>query len=138
MVGELHLQGIDVNFKKISPAGAALTDLPWYQWRHDQEYWSESRVSKDWRFRKFPHDEILGSCTMEGNDLQPEWRNVLRFEDVSWLRGHKTVEDNVFPCAGYLRMAGECMRRLSSMLTTQSEMLMSKRLWRSLILGLLK
>lgn len=114
MAGEMYLQTIPVDFSYIAPSGSVLTDLPMYRWHHETEYWSESRVSKEWRFRKFPHHEILGSRTMEGDDLQPEWRNILRLKDVPWLRDHQVIDNIVFPCAGYLSMAGEGIRQVSS------------------------
>lgn len=113
MAGELHLQNINLDFAKIVQRGKVLTDLPLYQWHHSQVYWSESRVSKEWRLRKFPLHELLGARTLEGSDLQPEWRNVLRLEDVPWIRDHKVIEDVVFPCAGYVAMAGEAIRQIA-------------------------
>ncbi|KAI2915447.1 hypothetical protein CBS147371_5732 [Aspergillus niger] len=114
MAGELYLNNIPVDFGHICPTGCLLTNLPSYKWQHDHEYWAESRLSKEWRFREFPHHELLGSRILEGNDLQPEWRNVLRLEDVPWLRDHQVINDIIFPCAGYLGMAGEAIRQISS------------------------
>ncbi|PYI12621.1 hypothetical protein BO78DRAFT_457054 [Aspergillus sclerotiicarbonarius CBS 121057] len=113
-VGGLYLNNVAVDFQQIHPAGHLLTNLPLYQWQHDHEYWAESRMSKEWRFRQFPHHELLGSRILEGNDLQPEWRNILRLEDVPWLRDHQIIQDIVFPCAGYLGMTGEAIRQISS------------------------
>ncbi|PYH39460.1 ketoacyl-synt-domain-containing protein [Aspergillus neoniger CBS 115656] len=114
MVGELYLNNVSLDFQKICPARRLLTNLPLYQWHHEHEYWSESRMCKEWRSRKIPHHELLGSRTLEGNDLRPEWRNMLRLEDVPWLRDHRIINDTVFPCAGYLAMAVEAMRQISS------------------------
>lgn len=113
LVGELFLKHVSVDFTQIAPAGNVLTDLPLYQWRHDKEYWSESRISREWRLRKFPQHELLGSRVLEGNNLEPQWRNVLRLEDVAWLRDHQIGGDIVFPCAGYLAMAIEAARQIS-------------------------
>jgi acyl transferase domain-containing protein len=113
MIGELYLQNIHINFRQVAPYGTVLTNMPLYQWCHDQEYWNESRVSRQWRLRKHPNHEILGSRTVEGNDLQPEWRNVLRLDNVPWLRDHQIINDIVFPCAGYLSMACEAIRQIS-------------------------
>ncbi|GJP94927.1 polyketide synthase [Aspergillus niger] len=114
MAGELYLNNTPVDFGHICPSGCLLTNLPSYKWQHVHEYWAESRLSKNWRFREFPHHELLGSRILEGNDLQPEWRNVLRLEDVPWLRDHQVINDIIFPCAGYLGMAGEAIRQISS------------------------
>lgn len=111
LAGELFVQGVPVDFSRISPAGNVVTNLPTYSWNHDKEYWAESRLSKDWRFRKFPRHELLGSRTLESSSIQPEWRNVLRLQDVHWLRDHQVLNDVVFPCAGYLAMAVEAVRQ---------------------------
>ncbi|EHK97750.1 putative Phthiocerol synthesis polyketide synthase type I PpsC [Glarea lozoyensis 74030] len=63
---------------------------------------------------KYPNHEILGSRTVEGNELQPEWRNVLHLDNVPWLRDHQIINDVVFPCAGYLSMACEAIRQISA------------------------
>lgn len=114
MVGELYLNNVSLDFQKICLARRLLTNLPLYQWHHENEYWSESRMCKEWRSREFPHHELLGSRTLEGNDLRPEWRNMLRLEDMPWLHDHRIINDTVFPCAGYLAMAVEAMRQISS------------------------
>lgn len=112
-IGELWVQGIEVNLSQIIDHAKVLVDLPTYQWKHDTSYWFESRVSREWRMRKFPRHEILGSRTLEGNELHPEWRNLLKLEDVPWIRDHKVIDDIVFPFAGYVAMAGEAIRQIS-------------------------
>jgi hypothetical protein len=115
LVGTLHCCGIPVNFdaESLVPRGNLLTNLPLYQWTHDKEHWSESRVAKQWRFSRHPHHELLGSRTMESNDLQPEWRNVLHMRDVPWLQDHRVQDQVVFPFAGYIAMAAEALRRIT-------------------------
>ena len=41
------------------------------------------------------------------NDLEPTWRNIVRLDDVPWLRHHRVQSLTVFPLAGYLVMALE-------------------------------
>jgi len=93
---------------------AVLTDLPPYPWRHDAKYWSESRIAHSWRQRKFPPHELLGVRTMDADDLEPAWRNMLRLDDAAWIRDHKIHDDVVFPAAGYVSMIGEAIRQISS------------------------
>ena len=50
---------------------------------------------------------------MEGNDVEPTWRNLLRLKDSLWLQDHKVLGDVVFPCAGYIAIAGEAIRQLT-------------------------
>ena len=112
-VGELHTCSVPVNFTAMNPNGVVLTDLPAYPWNHEVKYWSESRVCREWRLRKFPRHEILGSRVMECTDLEPSWRNLLNLSDVPWLRDHKLHEDIVFPIAGYIAMVGEAIHQIT-------------------------
>ncbi len=110
--GQLHLQGVAINFAAVTPGSVVLTTLPNYPWRHDTKHWNESRLSREWRMRKFPQHELLGNRILEGNELEPAWRNILRLEDVPWIEDHKIIDDIVFPAAGYITMAGEAIRQV--------------------------
>ncbi len=112
-VGKLHLQSVPINFTALTPSKRVLLNLPNYPWNRDTSYWCESRVSREWRMRKFPRHELLGSRILEGNDLEPTWRNMLQLEDVPFLRDHKIIDNFIFPCAGYVAMAGEAIRQVS-------------------------
>lgn len=112
-VGQLFIRGISIDFKAIA-SGKVLTDLPPYPWNHEAEYWDESRVSKDWRLRQYSHHDILGSRITDGSGLEPTWRNMLRTEEVPWIRDHQISSDVIFPGAGYIAMAGEAVRQLTN------------------------
>ena len=45
--------------------------------------------------------------------MEPTWRNLLRLKDSLWLQDHKVLGDVVFPCAGYIAIAGEAIRQLT-------------------------
>ncbi|KAL1597236.1 hypothetical protein SLS60_008818 [Paraconiothyrium brasiliense] len=110
-VGQLFQQGLAIDFNAINGPGTVLTNLPSYPWQHDTSYWKESRVTRNWRLRSFPHHELLGSRILESSDMEPSWRNVLHLDSVPWLRDHKIVEDIVFPAAGYMASIGEAIRQ---------------------------
>ncbi|KAL9609603.1 MAG: hypothetical protein Q9167_005646 [Letrouitia subvulpina] len=110
--GELWISNVDVNFDIINPVGQFLTDLPTYPWNYDGEYWWESRLSKEWRQRKFAHHDILGARIVESSELDPVWRNVLRLDNVPWIQDHEIAHDILFPGAGYIAMVGEAIRQL--------------------------
>ncbi|KAF3763946.1 hypothetical protein M406DRAFT_85351 [Cryphonectria parasitica EP155] len=95
-----------------SPPGRPLTDLPLYPWRREGPFWSESRLSKFWRFRKFPKHDLLGERVAAASDSCPTWRNLLRLSEVPYLRDHKVSGDVVFPAAGFMAIAGEAVRQL--------------------------
>jgi SAM-dependent methyltransferase len=111
--GNLWLAGFDVNLSAVNPPGEFLTDLPTYAWYYSGEYWFETRLSRDWRFRKFDHHELLGTRILESADAGPAWRCKLRVEDAPWLRDHDILGDVIFPGAGYICMAGEAVKQLA-------------------------
>ena len=111
--GQLWLSNIDINFDSINPPGKFLTDLPTYPWQYDGRYWVESRLSKEWRLRKFPHHDILGSRITESTDIEPSWRKMLRLDNVPWIQDHEIARDILFPGAAYVAMAGEAIRQLT-------------------------
>ncbi|KAL8874314.1 MAG: hypothetical protein Q9198_006904, partial [Flavoplaca austrocitrina] len=112
-VGQLHLHNVPIKFEAVCPGDAVLTGLPTYPWHHETGFWNESRVTHEWRLRKFPKHELLGSRILEDNTIEPAWRNVTCLEDVPWLHDHKVIDDIVFPAAGYIAMAGEAIRQLT-------------------------
>ncbi|KAL9010176.1 MAG: hypothetical protein Q9173_004864 [Seirophora scorigena] len=113
-LGQLHLLNVPIKFEALCAGKKApLTNLPTYLWHHETDFWNESRVTRDWRMRKFPKHELLGCRILEDNNLEPAWRNVFCLEDVPWLQDHKVIDDIVFPAAGYVAMAGESVRQLT-------------------------
>ncbi|KAI1125541.1 hypothetical protein F5Y10DRAFT_294516 [Nemania abortiva] len=87
--------------------------LPRYPWNHEETYWAESRLSKDWRFRKHKYHNLLGVRVPESTDLEPAWRNLLHIQNVPWMRDHRVGDNIVFPFTGYLSIAGEAIRQVS-------------------------
>ncbi|CAI7578745.1 unnamed protein product [Penicillium pancosmium] len=111
--GQLFLNGVPISFHIINGTGNCLTDLPPYPWDYSAKQWKESRISKEWRLRKFPHHELLGSRAMGSNDLEPSWRNILSLDNSRWLCDHKFSDAIVFPSAGYVAAVAEAVRQLS-------------------------
>ncbi|THV54035.1 hypothetical protein BGAL_0036g00340 [Botrytis galanthina] len=111
--GNLFLKGLPIDFSSINPRGSVLTTLPTYPWHHEESYWHESRLVKDWRLRKFPRHDLLGSQVAECTPLEPIWRNVLCLDDLPWIRDHVVSPNIVFPGTGYIAMAGEAIRQVT-------------------------
>jgi len=111
--GQLYQQGVPFSFEPLTAGGSVLPDLPSYPWDHSASYWYESRLSKEWRFRKYGYHGLLGLRVGESTISEPSWRNILSLEDEPWLYDHKVREDIVFPFAGYAAMAGESIRQVS-------------------------
>ncbi|XP_014551027.1 hypothetical protein COCVIDRAFT_113947 [Bipolaris victoriae FI3] len=113
-VGRLFCQGVKVDFAAMNPGANTMSSLPPYPWTHDTSYWHESRISREIRTRAHPEHELLGARVIGGNDLEPTWRKMLSLKDVPWLSDHVVAGDIVFPAAGYITMATEAVRQLSS------------------------
>ncbi|KAI1467861.1 uncharacterized protein F4812DRAFT_471220 [Daldinia caldariorum] len=92
--------------------GRTAIDLPPYQYAYGPINYYESRASKDYRLRKVPRHDLLGSKVPGVAKLRPQWRNVLRIKDLPWLGDHRLLPDAVFPAAGYIAMAIEAALRI--------------------------
>ncbi|PTB51813.1 hypothetical protein M431DRAFT_19014 [Trichoderma harzianum CBS 226.95] len=112
-LGRLYQEAASVDISATTTGRTVLTDLPNYAWQHDTTYWYESRVSREWRLRKFPPHELLGNRILESDDLEPSWRNMFRLDNVPWARDHKIQDDIVLPAAAYIAMAIEAVRQLN-------------------------
>ncbi|KAK8086415.1 polyketide synthase [Apiospora phragmitis] len=99
---------------ELSQSPRLLVDLPPYPFNHSpsQEYWSESRRSKSWRFRKHPRHDLLGTTVPDWNREEPKWRNYLRVSELPWLKDHLVTGSIVVPGVSYLIMAIEGLRQL--------------------------
>ncbi|KAK0126530.1 hypothetical protein ONS95_008126 [Cadophora gregata] len=96
-----------VNFPRPRKAPLLLVDMPRYPWNHQTKYWHESRISQKHRNRSAPRNDTLGTLANYSNDLEPTWRNILRIDEVPWLRHHKIQGLTLFPMSGFLSMAIE-------------------------------
>ncbi|KAL9031280.1 MAG: hypothetical protein Q9196_000687 [Gyalolechia fulgens] len=85
--------------------GCSAVDLPPYQYSYGPVNYHESRVSKEYRLRKVPRHDLIGSKVAGTAKLQPQWRNILRLKDLPWLGEHRLLPHAVFPAAGYIAMA---------------------------------
>lgn len=96
---------IEMNFSRSGAINRSfLRDLPRYPWQHGTKYWHESRIADKHRMRDGTRNDVLGSLAMYSNDLEPTWRNIVRLDDIPWLRDHKMQGMNVYPMAGYVSL----------------------------------
>lgn len=115
LAGELWLQNLPVNLSKVIPnKGHVLTNLPQYPWHHDTTYWDEPRNSRRFKQRQYTRHDLLGCRVLEGNSIEPAWRNMLDLKECSWLLDHVVNEQVVLPATCYVSMAGEAMRQTSN------------------------
>ncbi|KAI0205149.1 polyketide synthase [Astrocystis sublimbata] len=108
-VGQNISRGHNGELVKLDP-GAKLPDFPSYAWDH-KRYWSETRVIREHRLRRFRHS-ILGHIIPGSIPSRPKWRNFLRLSEQRWLSEHCIDGKAVFPGSGYVSMAVEAVIRL--------------------------
>lgn len=128
VAGQLFIAGADIPLTKVngvegvSPTKPSiLIDLPNYAWNHTTKYWHESEASKEWRFRRFLHHDLLGSKVLGTSWNAPSWKKPLKLSDFPWLSEHKMGTDVVFPGAGYIAMAIEAVYQTTLSLATDDE-----------------
>lgn len=91
-----------------------LTTLPLYPWNHQTRHWVEPRLNRSLRTRSEPPHDLLGFLVEGSNPAAPSWRHTLRISDVPWTRDHVIQSTIVFPAAGYVCLAIEAIRQLST------------------------
>lgn len=95
-----------------TPQPTLIHNVPPYSWDHEQIHWKESRLSRNGRLRTEPIHELLGRRRPDDSAHEMCWRNVMRLEELPWLRGHCFQGQVLFPAAGYVSMAVEACRSL--------------------------
>jgi len=118
--GRLHCRGYPVNLANINEPNLkfqqnclVLADLPEYPFDHSQRYWHDSRLSNDFRFRKHPHIDLLGTPSSDWNPLEARWRNVIRASEMPWIEDHLVNGSLLYPAAGMVVMAIEAAKQLA-------------------------
>lgn len=96
LAGKLFITGSPVNLAAVNQLGrngekrpSVIVDLPNYAWNHNTKYWYENDASKDWRYRLFPHHDLLGTKVLGSSWNEPSFRKRLSLDDLPWLRDHK-------------------------------------------------
>jgi acyl transferase domain-containing protein len=114
----IDFAGFHKAFAKKIPSAvqrARLLDaLPGYPWDHQRLYWKESRISANYRLHSNPRHCLLGHRRPDDSKHDMRWRNILRLNEVPWLRGHSFQGEAVFPAAGYISMAVDASQSLVS------------------------
>ncbi|EXL71154.1 hypothetical protein FOPG_13052 [Fusarium oxysporum f. sp. conglutinans race 2 54008] len=87
-------------------------NLPAYAWDYSSTPWTEPRNSQEWRFRKSPRHEILGSRCRGVNPSAPTWRNKVSIEDAPWLVDHQVNGIVTFSFTTGIAMVVEAMMQV--------------------------
>ena len=109
-----------------------LKNLPSYAWEHDQVYWHESRLVRNYRLGLQRPHELLGRLREEGQHGMA-WRNVLRAQELPWLRGHTFQGQVIFPGAGYVSMAVQAAKSFVRSRTIKMIEIQDLKIYRALV-----
>ncbi|KAL8705707.1 MAG: hypothetical protein Q9201_001182 [Fulgogasparrea decipioides] len=116
--GRLFEAGLQIDLGKIISLTAnegpmtCISSLPPYSWDHSKTYWHESRLSREYRFSKYPHHDLLGVRIASSTPIEPRWRNLVSIESHPWLEDHKINGKVVYPGSAYICMAIEAIRQI--------------------------
>ena len=119
VAGNLHCTGYPVNIFRANTTNAEakepdmLLDLPEYTFNHSNRFWLESRLSKNYRFRKHAGHELLGATTFDWNPSEAVWRHFLRAAENPWMKDHKISGAECYPGAGMMVMAIEAASQIA-------------------------
>jgi acyl transferase domain-containing protein/NADPH:quinone reductase-like Zn-dependent oxidoreductase/acyl carrier protein len=98
-VAALHVRGVPINWKELSPAGRIVT-LPVYPWQRER-CWSEAEERRRERFVA-PIHPLLG---IEQIAARPIWSTRFDGRLITYLSHHALQGTPLFPATGYLEMA---------------------------------
>ncbi|KAK3503468.1 ketoacyl-synt-domain-containing protein [Neurospora crassa] len=112
LAAQLFIRGANldlgaVNFPKTTKPPTLLTDLPRYPSNHSARYWQESRMTDVHKNAVDSRSDIIGTLASYSSDLEPTWRNIVRLDDLPWLRHHKIQSLIIYPMSAFLAMAME-------------------------------
>jgi acyl transferase domain-containing protein len=118
LAGRLFSLNVDIQHlgDTIIPRARVILDLPAYPWHHHHAgavHWHEPLNAARFKQRRHPRHPLLGSRVLEGNDIEPAWRNMLDLKEACWLFDHVVDGSMVYPATAYVAMAGEAVRQVA-------------------------
>ncbi|KAI1173240.1 hypothetical protein F4777DRAFT_458242 [Nemania sp. FL0916] len=118
LLGHLFCHGHEFNISEAnrllsSSTPSFLVDCPEYPFDRSHVYWSESRLSRDFRLREPVSGDFLGWRFHDWNPLEPRWRNLWSVETTPWIGDHVVSDTVIYPAAGMLIMAMEAAREMA-------------------------
>lgn len=139
LFGQLFCAGYPVSVTKVNQdlsdnhnqCQPFYTDLPAYPFDHSRSYWSEPRLSRDYRLRPEVPRDSLGARFPDWNPLEPKWRRFLSCQSTPWTRDHivsnfschiaaeimysyrnQVLGNAIYPGTGLLVMAMEAAKQI--------------------------
>jgi acyl transferase domain-containing protein/phospholipid N-methyltransferase len=125
----LNLEAVTASYDSTQNM-ALLPNLPSYSWDRGN-FWLESRLSRDHRFREFPYHDLCGVKDVMSNLDEPRWRYHINIDVLPWIKDHVVDGFIIFPGSGYVCMVMEAMKQLIQMRKTTGTV--SKFIFRSIL-----
>ncbi|KAL9110459.1 MAG: hypothetical protein Q9227_005003 [Pyrenula ochraceoflavens] len=125
VVGCLYCRGYLLDLKRVNGEATwngkrgrgrprkCLVTLPEYPFNHSKSYWTESRLSKNFRFRSNVRHDLVGAQATDWNPSEAKWRNMIKAVDLPWVEDHKINGTLLYPATGMLVMAIEACKQLA-------------------------
>ncbi|KAL0938515.1 polyketide synthase [Colletotrichum truncatum] len=122
LASRLFEMGLDLNFEEINQTSVArlITDLPAYAWNHETTYLHRPRIAKQKLLGGTPYNALLGGRTAYCEGEEHSFRNVFTIDDMPWLRDHVVGGDVLFPFTGFLALALEAVRTVTTFIASGS------------------
>ncbi|TLD24099.1 hypothetical protein PspLS_06954 [Pyricularia sp. CBS 133598] len=118
LVGQLFCSGYKVDVPAANGHSdvdiVPLVDLPEYPFDRSKRYWTESRLSRDFRLRQpTTSGDFLGARFYDWNPLEPRWRSFWSVESAPWAGDHVVSGTVILPGAAMLIMAIEAVQEMA-------------------------
>ena len=88
--------------------------LPSYSWNHSRVHWKESRISRNLRLRDNNFHLLLGRRSPDDSRDLIRWRNILRPNEIPWVRNHVFQGQIILPGASYVSAIVEAVKVLAN------------------------
>lgn len=116
LAGRLFSMGASLKFGKVNfpadePAPRLVDGLSPYPWSRSR-YWLDSPIRDESLRGQHVHHDLLGRPLDGLSGGEMTWKNVLRMEDLPWLRDY-WVKAPVFPLAAFVSTAVEAAAKLA-------------------------
>ncbi|CAI0647313.1 unnamed protein product, partial [Colletotrichum noveboracense] len=118
LAGRLYAMGLTVDFHAINGTGPksrhrVLADLPSYEWDKKARFIHRSPVSVGKFHSGHTFTPLLGwKMASQGRDHV--FRQVFTLDELPWVRDHKVVGDVLFPFTGFLSLAVDAFRSITT------------------------
>ncbi|KAK2053251.1 hypothetical protein LY76DRAFT_668243 [Colletotrichum caudatum] len=122
LAGRLYAMGLSINFLAVNGTGPmsghrVLADLPSYEWDKKARFIHRSPVSVGKFHSGHTFTPLLG-WKMASSGRDHVFRQVFTLDELPWVRDHKVVGDVLFPFTGFLSLAVDAFRSITTTTTT--------------------